>query len=144
MSQENVELVKNLQPAPDVDMAELFRSDDMWSELMEALTPFYDPDFESVRLGLPDGKTYAGLNGLRDIWREWIAPWTTYRVEIEDAIDLGDRVLVLARAFGRLEGSRAVVQNTVAAVWTVREGKIARTEFYLDRAEALKAVGLDG
>jgi len=31
MSQKNVELVTNLQLAPDVDIAELFRNDDMWS-----------------------------------------------------------------------------------------------------------------
>jgi ketosteroid isomerase-like protein len=29
-----------------------------------------------------------------------------------------------------------------AAVWTVSEGRIARAEFYLERDEALKAVGL--
>jgi ketosteroid isomerase-like protein len=31
------------------------------------------------------------------------------------------------------------VDNTAASVWTVRDGKIARVELYLDRAEALKA-----
>ena len=64
-------------------------------------------------------------------------------METEDAIDLGDRVVVLARAFARLEGSQADVENTVAAIWTVRDGSLARIEFYLDRAEALKAVGLE-
>jgi ketosteroid isomerase-like protein len=52
-------------------------------------------------------------------------------------------VLVLVRAFGRLEGSQGEVENTSASVWTVREGKIARVEFYIDRAEALKAAGLE-
>jgi ketosteroid isomerase-like protein len=31
----------------------------------------------------------------------------------------------------------------VSAVWTVRDGKIAHMEFYLDHSEALKAVGLE-
>ena len=30
-----------------------------------------------------------------------------------------------------------------AAVWTVRDGKVARVEFYTDRAAALEAIGLE-
>jgi ketosteroid isomerase-like protein len=30
-----------------------------------------------------------------------------------------------------------------AAVWTVRDGKIAHVDFYLNRPDALKAVGLE-
>jgi ketosteroid isomerase-like protein len=77
------------------------------------------------------------------MWLEWLAPWKTYRVETEEVIDLGDRVLVLVRAFGRLEGSQGEVENTSASLWTVRDRKIARVEFYVDRTEALKAVGLE-
>jgi ketosteroid isomerase-like protein len=138
----NVDLVQSLQPDPEVDFAQVFRDDDMWAALGEARGA-YHPEVESVRPGLPDGKTYTGLDGLRDMWLEWLAPWRSYRVEAEDVIDLGDRVLVLAHVFGRLEGSQAEVRNTVASVFTVRDGKIARVEFYLERAEALKAVGLE-
>jgi ketosteroid isomerase-like protein len=144
VSEENVELALAVQPASGIDFAQLFRDDTLWIAWTEANARFFHPDFECVRPGLPDGKIYIGLNGLRDTWREWLAPWTTYRVDIEDFIDLGHRVLVLAHVFGRLEGSQAEVENTVATVWTVRDGSIARGEFYLDRAEALKAVGLEG
>jgi hypothetical protein len=53
MSRENVELVVNVHPAPDVDMAELFRSDDMWSTLADAVAPFFHPNFECVPPGVP-------------------------------------------------------------------------------------------
>ena len=142
MSQANVDLVQRLQPDPEVDFAQVFRDDDMWADAVE-VGAFYHPDVESVRPGLPDGTIYIGLDGLRDMWLEWLAPWTTYRVEADDVIDLGDRVLVLAHVFGRLGGSQGEVENTVASVYTVRDGKIARAEFYLDRTEALKAVGLE-
>ena len=142
MPQANVDLVQRLQPDPKVDFAQVFRDDDMWAAAVE-VGAFYHPDVESVRPGLPDGKTYTGLDGLRDMWLEWLAPWTTYRVKAEDVIDLGDRVLLLAHVFGRLGGSEAEVENTVASVYTVRDGKIARAEFYIDRTEALKAVGLE-
>ena len=141
MSRENVDLVQRLHS--DVDIAHVIRNDDVWAAAVEAVGGFYHPDVESVRVGLPDGKTYTGLDGLRDVWLEWLAPWTTYRMEPEDVIDLGDTVLLLAHVFGRLGGSQAEVENTVASVWTVRDGKIARVEFYVDRTEALKAVGLE-
>ena len=131
-----------LQPDPEVDFAQVFRDDDMWAALGEARGA-YHPEVESVRPGLPDGKTYTGLDGLRDMWLEWLAPWTRYRVEAEDVIDLGDRVLILVHAFGRLEGSQGEVENTSASLWTVRDRKIARVEFYVDRTEALKAAGLE-
>ena len=127
----------------EMEIAQVVRNDDVWAARVEAVAAFYHPDVESVRVGLPDGKTYTGLDGLRDVWLEWLAPWTTYRMEPEDVIDLGDTVLLLAHVFGRLGGSQAEVENTVASVWTVRDGKIARVEFYVDRTEALKAVGLE-
>jgi hypothetical protein len=53
MSQENLELVRRLQPAPGVDIAELFRNDNMWSALVDATGRFFHPDFESVAPGVP-------------------------------------------------------------------------------------------
>jgi ketosteroid isomerase-like protein len=144
MSQENVELVVGLQPAPDVDVAQLFRDDMLWSATCAVLDPVFKPDFECVVRGLPgdEGQTYAGLDGLRALWLDWLAPWVTYRTEIEEGIDLGDRVLLRLRDFGRREASSQEVKLTAAAVWTVHGGKIARIDFYATRAEALKAVGL--
>ena len=58
-------------------------------------------------LGLPEGeRTYAGLEELRDLLLDWHAPWATYRVEIEEAVDLGDRVLLLTKSFGALREAR--------------------------------------
>jgi hypothetical protein len=51
-------------------------------------------------------------------------------------------VLVLAEALATFEGSTAQVKRTTAALWTVRYAKVTRVEFYPDRDEALKAVGL--
>jgi ketosteroid isomerase-like protein len=49
---------------------------------------------------------------------------------------------VLVRDYGRRAGMSAEISVLGAAVWTVRDGKIARVRFYPDRAEALQAVGL--
>jgi len=54
------------------------------------------------------------------------------------------RVLVLTHGLGRPEGSEHEVKTTGATIWTFRDGKIARVENYADRAEALKAAGVEG
>jgi ketosteroid isomerase-like protein len=142
MSQANVELVLRFQPAPDVDLVERFRDDDAWAAFSAALAPDFAADFESANGLLGIEKRYTGMDGLRALWLDWLAPWGTHRVEIERAIDLGEQVLVLANALATVAGSAAQVTRRTGALWTVRDGKVARVEFYPDRAEALKAVGL--
>jgi len=143
MSQENVELVTNLQPAPDVDIAELFRNGDMWSALVDAVAPVFHPNFESVPPGVPGKENvHIGLDGLRAAWLGWMEPWLTYRTEIKQAIDAGDRVLLLTQDYGRREGVAQEVKVDGSAVWTVSDGKIARAEFFADRSDAFKAAGL--
>jgi ketosteroid isomerase-like protein len=142
MSQENVELVRQLQPGREVDLARALRDDDIAQALLESIAPFVHADFESVGRTALQGVSGTGLDGLREVWLDWLKPWESYRVEVEDVIDAGDQAVVLIRDFGRQRGSAAEVSILGAAVWTVREGKIARAEFYADRTEALEAVGL--
>jgi ketosteroid isomerase-like protein len=144
MSQENVEIVKGFLPAPDVNIVPLVRDDGMWLALVDARSPFAHADYESVLKGLPDGdKTYVGVDGERALWLDWLAPWASYRVGAEEYIDLGERVLVRSYAFGRSEASTAEVKLTHGDIWTIRNGKLARVEYYTSRAEALKAAGLE-
>jgi len=142
MSRENVELVRKLQPGPGVDLAALFR-DVQDAGLARTYARFFQPDCEYV-LHWPGAEpaTYRGLNGLRDAWLDWLTPWANYRTEIEELVDLGDSVVVLVLDYARREPRAPEIRQMAAAVWTVSEGRIARAEFYLERDEALKAVGL--
>jgi ketosteroid isomerase-like protein len=142
MSQQNVDLVMALQRAPDDDFVQLIRDDELWAQLAQAVAPFVHADAETVRPGLPGGKTYIGLDGFRESWLDWLAPYAEYRTEVEEAIDCGDRVLLLQSSSGRLAGSTKEVKLAPAVVYTVRDGKIARFEPYADRAQALEAVRL--
>jgi hypothetical protein len=100
VSQENVELVLSIQPAPDVDVTQLLRDDMIWAAAVETAAPITHPEFESIIRGGPDGdRTYAGTNGMRQMFLDWLAPWAAYRTEIQEAIDCGDQVLVLANTF---------------------------------------------
>jgi ketosteroid isomerase-like protein len=144
MSQENVELVVKLLPRAGQNLVPLFRDDDAWAAFTEAVATFFHPDFETLLGGLPDEETtYIGLDGFRVAWRDWTGLWATYRTEIDETVDLGDRVFVLFHDFARLEGTTEEFNQTPANIWTVRDGKIARAEFYVDWSDALKALGLE-
>ena len=145
MSQENVELVLGLTPAPNVDIAPIFRDDDMWARLAATFTPVLHSDFHCTAALFGSEISYdVGIDGLRALWLDWLAPWVTYRTATEKAIDLGDRVLWFGLDFGRQKGSAEEVQGKVANVWTFRDGKVVRWDGYADRKDALEAVGLEG
>jgi hypothetical protein len=96
MSRENVELVRSLLPGPDTDMVALFNDGSASGELMQNLAPLLDPGFVAVK-HFPGAEptTAPGLDGLRAEWLDWLAPWASYRTEIEEMIDLGDRVVAV-------------------------------------------------
>jgi ketosteroid isomerase-like protein len=143
MSQRNVDLVLGLMPAPDVDLVESFRDDGAWAAFGEALSAHCHPDFESANSLIGIERTYVGMEGFRALWLDWLSALATQRVEVERAIDLGERVLVIGRAFGTIRGSTAEVSLTTGAILSVRDGKVSRIEFYPDSGEALEAVGLE-
>jgi hypothetical protein len=143
MSQDNVDLVLGLQPPSDVDLAPLFRDDQLWAGLRGVIDSVAEPAFECVNPGAPGEHTYAGPDGFRSFWLDWLAPWSSYRSTTERAIDCQDRVLVLATNFGLLHGGSREVKVSAAGVYTFRDRKICRYEGYLDQAQALKRVELE-
>jgi ketosteroid isomerase-like protein len=99
-----------------------------------------------VRIG-GEGVGQAGeWRGVDEMWAaivEWLGSWECVRAEAEQIIDLGDKVLVLARQRG--QGKRSGVPMNVESsdIFTVRGLWIVRWELYIDRAEGLRAAGLE-
>jgi len=144
LSQENVDLLMSLLDTPEVDVVQLYRDEALLAAGVDAFTPYLSPDFETIVHGGPAGEqTFVGVAGFATFWRDWLAPYSSYRQEIERAVDLGDSVLLLIRDFARPADSEEEVRGNHAAVWTLRDGKIAAAEFYASRLEALRAVGLE-
>jgi ketosteroid isomerase-like protein len=67
-----------------------------------------------------------------------------FRVEPEEYIDAGDKVVVIARNRGTGKGSGVELDQQFAYVWTVQLGRLADLQVYEDRREALEAAGLRG
>jgi ketosteroid isomerase-like protein len=126
------------------DLTRIVRDDEVWARLVRTVAPYFHEEYELVTTGLPGGTTVAkGFDGNRASRLDWLAPFATYRQEVEEVVDCGDRVLLHVRAFGRLAGSAQELSHTAAEVFVFRDGKIARIELYGNRARARKAVGLE-
>jgi ketosteroid isomerase-like protein len=134
--------VRSLHPQPDTDIAALFRDEDAFARVREVLGPFLTDDYESVMVWPAQSRAYVGLEGGRQNWVDWLEPWATYRTTIDELIDAGERVVVLLRDHERREDMDAEVEIIGAAIWTIRDGKVARIEHHSDRAQALEAAGL--
>jgi uncharacterized protein len=134
MSQENVESVRRMYDAWLAgDFSTVFATLDESIEL--------NPDPEAAWVGI--GEVYRGHDGIRSYMGSVYEAFDEYRPEVEQLIDAGDQVLTLAIEHGRGRGSGAEVEaHKTAHLWTLRDGKAIRLDLYLNRDEALKAVGL--
>jgi ketosteroid isomerase-like protein len=144
MSAENVELVRSLLPPPDVDVKALVNDDAAALRQREAIEHHYDPAVQcTMRFPGMAPVTYpGGLDGLREAWRDWLNSWDSYRVEIDDVLDGGERVLVVHRGTGRHSTTAEEVTRRRATVWTIRKGLVARVDFNVPYDEALVESGI--
>ena len=67
---------------------------------------------------------------------------SSYRFEINESRNWGDRVFVVATHRGQGRGSGVPVTQQTTYVYTVREGKVSRVEVWSDREAAFEAAGL--
>jgi ketosteroid isomerase-like protein len=129
MSQENVEVVRSLY-------AGWLRGEIGIDKL--------DPEISMVESEtLPGAASAYGIEAVERYMRSFANYWEQIRFEPQEYIDAGNQVVVVARLIGKGKKSGVEVTRTWAYVWTVRERKALRMVGYADRAEALKAVGLD-
>jgi ketosteroid isomerase-like protein len=144
MSKENVEIVKRAEPS-GVDMVQLFRGEAAPDPAASGIdVTAFDSAFEAefISAGGSMRPTSHGPEALAEAWRDWLEAWESYYLEVEEVLDAGDEVVSLVRVRARTTRDAVAVEHRPAAVWWVREGKIARVRFYLDRDQALEAAGL--
>jgi ketosteroid isomerase-like protein len=90
----------------------------------------------------PAASHYLGTDGVTEFMRAFLAAWTNLTMEAEDVVEAGDSVVVTTRWRGVGRESGARTEKRVFDVWTFRGRAVTRVEFFLDRDEALEAVGL--
>ena len=130
MSQENVEVVRR-------DVAA--RSSRDWAVLAE----IWHSDIE-LELVAGSGR-FRGLEEIKPFFETLSNLYSEYRVEADEIIDAGERVVTAERVGGRgLKGSDAAtwVEDKVVRLISFKEGKLWRIKEYRNREQALEAAGM--
>jgi ketosteroid isomerase-like protein len=109
----------------------------------EAQLELLDPDVELVEWpDSPDAKTFQGHSGAVAATASWAEVWEWLRNDVEEIVEAGDRVLVCGRMRGKGKASAVEVEIEVFNVFTFRDGKVMRMEFFTSKEPALRAAGL--
>jgi ketosteroid isomerase-like protein len=92
-----------------------------------------------------DSQERRGIGAMRRFMDEFFDAWDDDFTCLAESIrDYGDVVIAVVRLAGHAKASRVEVAGGIFQVFRFREGQIVRTEDFTDRAEALKAAGLEG
>ena len=129
----NTEIVRRLY--------ELWNEGDLEAALesMHEDVEYVNPDY-AVEPG-----TRRGHAGMREAMMANLdVAFSSYEHELHEAIAVGDEhvlALLTFRACGRDSGAQIEVDEQ--HLWTLRDGKVARIEWFHDEAAARRAAGLD-
>jgi ketosteroid isomerase-like protein len=131
VSQRNVEILRRAYDA-------FSRGD------FDAIVNLSAEDFEldMSRWG-PVTYTYRGPEGLREFLATLERLWDYFKIEPEEFVDAGDKVVVIIDVEARGGASGIKVRARYANTYTFRgDGKVVRAEWFDQPAEALAVVGL--
>ena len=128
MSAENVEIVRRLFDdfnRRDFDAAlEKVAADVDWGE---------PPD-------LPDSVgAYQGHEGMVKGFATFMGAWEELRVDPEEVVERGERVVVMTRWVGRSKGTGIEVDQRIAQVFDLRDGKVVKVRQFRELPDALAA-----
>jgi ketosteroid isomerase-like protein len=103
-----------------------------------------DLDHRSIE-GAPDDRgPIHGKKAMRAYVQDWIDLFDDFRIEPVELLDAGENTVVAVLRFGgRAKLSGVETAQTMGAVLTILDGKIARGREYATRDQALEAAGLE-
>jgi ketosteroid isomerase-like protein len=133
MSQQNVEAVREAFAA--FNSGDIERIVACTHSAFEARVP---PELSAE----PD--TYRGHDGIRRYFHSFEDAMDDVRFRPERFWEAGESVVVVARLTAKGRQTAIPVEQQIAQVWMLREGKAFRISTYATLAEALQSAGLAG
>jgi ketosteroid isomerase-like protein len=106
---------------------------------LDAFVEYMDPDIEFSSLVLEVEGTYRGHEGIRSWWNDILAVFPDWQPQVEDAREVGGRVVLRVRAEGAGTGSGIDVDRVIWQVAEVRDGRLTAWKFFRTEEEALAA-----
>jgi ketosteroid isomerase-like protein len=135
MSQESVERARQAYTA----LNNAYKQGDVAPMVDE----FAHPDLVITTAGgFPERGEWRGPEGAQEFIEGQMEAFEEMRIELDELIDGGDKVLAHARFGGKARHTGIELDFSVYHVLTIRGGRTARLEMYADRSEALEAAGL--
>src|SRR6478672_3370285 len=131
MSQENVELVKAMNAA--------FMAGEYF-EALQALDP--EIEWQGTKGGLDEHMVYRGHEEVIKGFADNLMTWERLTLDYERYIDAGDRVVVFVHEVARGLESGVELETDTAVVFRIENDRIVQARGYMNRTEALEAVGL--
>ena len=135
MSRENVEVIRRLLEA--FNRQDASGAADLWTPDGE-WRPAY------IGGGLLEGAVFRGPKGAAEFVQLQSETWESVVAEPVQMRDLGDTVLVEVHISAVGRGSGVPVERVTWNVFEVLDGRAASGTVYTSKAQALKAVGLEG
>ena len=104
-----------------------------------------DLDHRAIKGAPDDPGPIRGRDAMRAYIQDWMDTFDGFEVQPIELIDGGGSTVVAVMHYGgRARLSGVPTDSTYGAVFSIRDGKIARGREYATRDEAFKAAGLDG
>jgi uncharacterized protein len=130
MSEENVEVVRELYRG-------LARNQRFPDELLDDEIEWVNPP-DAVEPGIRKGREafHAATDRTGEAFEE-------RAIDIDEVIGAGDKVVMLGAFVVRGRASGLERRQPQGQVWTLRDGKAVRFQWFNDQAEALKAAGVE-
>jgi ketosteroid isomerase-like protein len=133
-----------MAPLPSDNAEIVKRGYDAWNRGdMAAVLELVDPEFEWHEASeVPGGGDVYTREQFESYLRSLARHWEDFRLEPQQLHQSGDHVLVEVLELARGRTSGADVAQRFVHVWTLRDRRACRMRAYLEKGEALEALGL--
>jgi ketosteroid isomerase-like protein len=113
-------------------------------QMAEVLRETGHPDFVTLMVSESAGaQEFSGVEGFKEALSDWISPYESFRLEVDDVLSNEDNLVFLARQVATTRHDAVEVATESASVWRISDGLVSQVTFYLNRQMALKAAGID-
>lgn len=127
-----MELIRSGLPEDGTDLVAAFENDSSFlgGALMAEGVP--------VRFVAQSGEMGGtGPEEFYERWTDWLEPWETYRMYVDDVIDRGDSVVCLVRLRGVTKHGGVEMEHEGASIFRFEGDRVAEVVFTMGRKEAL-------